>query len=277
MKRVRARITNTHVDLHGDRVSVEALRDMTRQISERYLPSFIQHDIRYPPAGRAVSAEVVPLEDGEFGLDAVLEYWEPQDTGEDLKGDGRTIHLLVADQATFAVAYDRSFLDEDGQRFVNELAALAGPDTKPELYVKKALDPISTLLIVAGAFAVGGMANGFFNKLGADLYDALKRRLKEFYRRKSQGDRLVDLQLIADAGDRRFEVHVIVSEPNPQKLEELFRRRFIGLDAVVDSARKVEPDVAKVVVEWREGRMILLYAVRSDGVPTVNGDPNTAL
>lgn len=52
-------MTTTHVDLHGDRMSLSVLESLASQIKERYLPININHDIRIPPVGRVVDAEVV--------------------------------------------------------------------------------------------------------------------------------------------------------------------------------------------------------------------------
>lgn len=98
---------------------------------------------------------------------------------------------------------------------------------------------------------------------------AITRAMRQFscYGRKREEDRFVDFRLTADTGQRRLEVHVIVSEPISEELEELFSRQFMGLDVIVESACKGERNVAKVVVQWSDGKMALLYSLRTDGVP----------
>ena len=190
MRLQRSRPSTTHVDLQGDRMALEALQDMARQISERYIPMTVQHDIRYPPVGRMVSAEVISLEDGEFALDAVSELWEPGDTSEVLRGDGRSIPLNVDDHLRFGVIYDRWFFDGEHQAFILDLSQLAGET--PELQMKKALEPVPILMLVAGGFALGSIASGFFNQLGSDVYEALKQRLKGFFKSAPERESLVD-------------------------------------------------------------------------------------
>lgn len=265
MKVIRTRISTTHVDLHGDRMTREALEGASKQISDHYIPIMWNHDIRYPPLGRTVSAEVVPLEDGEYALDTVGEYWEEGDTLESLRGDGRFLRLRTDDYVTFAVRHDRSFRDDKGEAFIRELGELAG--VEPQVEEKKALEPVSTLTIAVGAFALGTIAAGFLSRLGSDLYDALGDRLKSFFQRNPERECLVDFEFVVDHQERRIEAHVVVDKATPEKLEDLFRNRFAELDPIVESICRMVPDVARVVAECDEGEMRLRYAVRIDGVP----------
>lgn len=266
MKLLRSRISTTHVDLHGDRMTLQALQGAAQQLSQDYLSVMWNHDIRHPPLGRTVAAEVVPLENGEFALEATAECWEDGDTLESLRGDGRR-RLRVRDDEyeTFAVRYDRTFCDEEGHAFVHELAALAGVQPQPE--EKKALEPVSTLIIAAGAFTVGCVASGFFGKLGADLYDALKSKLRSFFHRNPERRCLLDFQFVTELDERRFEVHVLVDDVAPQKIERLFDQRFDQVDRIVQAVCRTVPDVAWVVLEWIDDEMRLRYVVRDDGVP----------
>ena len=61
IKKYKMRIATSHIDLHGERLSLEALNSLARQINERYLPINVNHDIRRPIVGRMVHAEVVRL------------------------------------------------------------------------------------------------------------------------------------------------------------------------------------------------------------------------
>jgi hypothetical protein len=270
MKRIRSRVSTTHVDLHGDRMTREALEGAAKQVSEYYIPILWNHDIRYAPLGRTVSAEVVPLEDGEYALETVGEYWEEGDSLESLSGDGRTLRVRTDDYDTFGVRYDRSFRDDDGRAFIGELSALAAAE--PQAEEKKALEPVSTLVIAAGAFALGGVAIGFLNRLGSDLYGALKERLKGFFQRNPQRETLVDFEFVLQNEEgRRFEVHVLVDRATAEELEELFANGFDQVDPIVDAICRSVPDAARIVLEWREREIHVRYVVATNGVP-LTGD-----
>lgn len=148
------RVSTTHVDRHNERFTRGALEGAAEQASTDYITVLWNHDIRYPPLGRQIAAEVVPLDDGEFALEATAELWERGDIAESLRGDGRSIRLHThEDYEKFAVRYDRTFRDPRGWSLVQELADMSG--TKPQEESKKALEPVSTLVIVSGAVRPG--------------------------------------------------------------------------------------------------------------------------
>lgn len=269
MKTLRGRVSTTRLDSHGERFTREALEGAAKQREREYVPVMWNHDPRIAPLGRVVAAEVVSLDDDEYGLDSIIQIWEANDDAAQLRGDGREIPLQVDDHPMYSVVVDRSFQDREGKQLVADLRELAGDGCEVSFYGKKAVDPVSTLMIAAGAFAVGGLANGFFGRLGSDLYDALSRRLGAFYERRQLGDGLLDLLLVAERGSRRFEVHILVSRPREASINSLFDGRFEALDAIVIPIAEHEPDLAKVVLEWRDGRLCPLYAVRRDAVPTI--------
>jgi hypothetical protein len=265
MIRTHSRIATTHVDLHGERFTRQALESAARQISECYIPILWNHDIRHPPIGRTVSAQVVRLPDGEYALDTVGECWEEGDTPESLGGDGRSLRIRTENYERFGVRYDRSFRDGDGQALVRDLSSLAG--IEPEFEGKKAAEPVSVLVIAAGAFAAGGIVHGFLGRLGSDLYDALKEKLKGFFQRNSERTCLIDFELLVEAEGHCFEVHVLLDEVNPQELEGLFSARFGKLDDIIDLISHAIPQVSRIVLEWKGGELRLRYGVRSDGTP----------
>lgn len=71
-------ISTTHIDAHNERMAKEALDSMAAQIRERYVPNLVNHDPDQQ-IGVALYAEVIPLEDGEHALIAVLGVFESED------------------------------------------------------------------------------------------------------------------------------------------------------------------------------------------------------
>ena len=62
---------------------------------------------------------------------------------------------------------------------------------------------------------------------------------------------------------------MIVDRPTSDSIVELFEGDFGALDSLVVQLAAAEPHLAKVVVEWRDGRLRPLYTVRSDAVPRI--------
>lgn len=266
MKKIQMIMASSHVDLHGDKLTREALQSMASQVKERYLPININHDVRYPPIGRLTSAEVVELPDGESALLGIGELFEESDTPESLVGDGRKIKIRDKDIATISVYYDRTFLDEEGQELISELSKISSEE--PTLTLKKALEPIQLLLIAAGVFVLGSIAQGFFKKIGSDLYEKLRDTLIKYYEKKPRSDQIIDFCFSVRQGERVFEVNVLVDKPSDTELNDLFTSGFKEVDALLTSLSIDEKmDIAKLVLEYKSRKLLVRYATRSDSVP----------
>jgi len=259
-------MATTHLDLHGERLSLEALNSLVCQINERYLPIDVNHDIRKPIIGRLVSAEIVELPDGEYAVDGIGEVFEPSDAGASLAGDGRKILIKTDNVETFSVYYDRTFMNQEGKELLQELEALSG--RKPQPTIKKALDPISLLLIGAGIFALGSTATGFFSKLGEDLYDKLKKTLVDYYKNKASEDKIIDFRFSIEKGDRVFEIHVLLNSPTEQIINDFFNNGLSKIDETLEFLySELAKDVARVVLEYKDNKLTFSYAVSSECVP----------
>jgi len=259
-------MATSHVDLHGDKLTREALQSSANQVKERYLPINVNHDIRYPPVGRVTSAEIVELPGGESALVGTGELFEESDTFESLVGDGRKMRVMNVDANTFSVFYDHAFLDKDGQELVSELSTISGE--KPTLFLKKALDPVQVLLIVAGVFVLGSVAQGFFKKIGSDLYEKLRDSLIKYCKTTSRSDNMIDFCFSVKQSGRVFEVHILVDRPSEVELNDLFASEFGGLDNLLASLSIDEKiDIAQVVLEYKNQKLTIRYATRSDCVP----------
>jgi len=269
MKKIQKIIATSHVDLHGDMIHPKALKDAVRQIKEKYLPYNIEHDIRRPPIGRIVSAKVAKLQDGQYALVATAELFEKSDSLESLTGDGRKIPIRDRDIQTADFNYDSTFLDKEGQELLHGLSQISGKIEGSREIVKKALEPVSTLLICAGVFIVGSIAKGFFSKLGSDAYEMLKNNLIRYFRnrKKISSEQILDFCFSAKQNNKIFEVHVLVVNPSEQKLDELFASRFNEIDNLLLSLPLSESDVARIVLEYENQTLLVRYALKSDSVP----------
>ncbi|HTU46541.1 MAG TPA: hypothetical protein VMF91_15850 [Bryobacteraceae bacterium] len=265
MRKARITILTTHVDLHGDRFAPEGLESTAAGINCRYLPLTVEHDLRIPPIGRIVSAEVTSLPDGEHAIEADVEIFEENDTPEVLAGDGRTVRISLDDIPTFIAEFDRSYESESGQRTLAALRSLS-PTSKTTPVVKKAVEPISMLIIAGGVFAFAAVATGFLNKLGSDLYDGLKKTLAGHFAGTSES-KLLDFRFTTVHEEDFVEVHVLVENPTPEVLESLFTSNFGGLDIFLSGIDPAELAIVRLVLKYKDDRLILLYALRKDCVP----------
>ena len=254
------------MDLHGDKMTVDVLRSAVIQINKEYLPININHDIRRPPSGRVVSAQVVELPDGEFALEGILEVFDETDTLESLKGDGRKIPVNNKDIEKFVVEYDRSFRTAEGQEFVKELECLS--QQKSVFKIKKAVDPVSVLIIAGGAFIVGSIAQGFFKNIGEDIYAKLKSKLSEYYSKKLRADQILDFNFTVKKQNGLFEVNMFLDNPTREDIEIFLDSGLKQLDTVLKNIpESALQDIANITVEFSKQKLLVKYAVREDAVP----------
>jgi hypothetical protein len=269
MRKEKVRMLTTHVDLHGDKFAFEGLEPMAEAFNKNYLPLTVEHDVRIPPIGRISSAEIVPLEDGEYAVDGTVEIFEKADTLASLAGDGRTLAIPHDDIPSFVVGYDRSYETKEGQQLLTALKALS-PASRSTEFAKKAFEPISTLVIGAGIFAFGAIAGGFFSRLGEDLYEGLKKVLASYFARTGQSaHRIIDFCFTVDHREHFIEVHILVENPTPELLESLFSSHFAGIDDCISNFDQDDWAVARVVLKYQDGRLNLLYILRRDCVPLI--------
>lgn len=265
MKIIQMVMATSHVDLHGEIISHKSLESLVDQINSQYLPINVNHDIRGQPIGRLISAEIINLPDGEIAVLGKGELFEKSDNLESLRGDGRRIKVKCNDIETILVSYDRSFDDSEGKELIRELSEISKEE--PIFALKKAFEPIPTLVISAGAFIVGAIATGFLRRIGYDLYDKLKQSLIKYYK-KQNTEQLLDFCFLMKEGSRFFETHVLVDNPTEQKLNELFTSNFKNVDVLLvslplDKAK----DISQLVLQYKEKKLVILYAVRNDAVP----------
>ena len=264
MKKLSGIFTSTHVDRHGDRMALSALEQARDHIHSQYIPYGIEHDPRIPPIGRVVSAEIKPLDDGEYALEGEVEFYEPGDKIS-LQEDGREIPIDSYDGDLLYVIYDMGFQTESDNIIISEINNIFG--TEPMQEVRKALEPIS-ILTIGGAFVLGQIAVGFLSRLGQDGYEHLKVRLKKLFRgRKKVPDSLLQLSFVLSVDEHEIEVDIIATNPSSHDIDALLDNSLSQLDIFLPQIINPHSKLKKLVFEQKEGKLRLRFGVRKDAVP----------
>lgn len=269
MKTKQQIIATTHVDLQFEKLSHSALESMARQINECYLPLDIEHDLRLPPVGRVVAAKIVALQDGESALVGTMEIFDESDAIDSINGDGRKIPIRDREIESIQLIYDRGLLDEDGQELIADLARISGKHEQPEHYVKKSLDPITIIIILAGLFPIEKIAEGFLTKLGEDSYNKLKSSLGKWLHKKesSTSEKVLDFSFAAVHNGKTVEVQVFITNPSEHDLEEFLDKALNRLDVLLALLPLDDFDVAQIVCEFKDHKLMVRHAIRNDAVP----------
>ena len=264
MKKIEMTLATSHLDRHGDILTLDFLKSLVNQINSTVSPLGVEHDPRVAPIGRIVSARLTELNDGHYAVEADAEVFEAGDeiplreTGE--------IPLRPAKVEVLEVSFDRAFLDPESQLAVREIANMFGSRAIRE--EKKSLDPLAVLTII-GAFTLGGIASGFLKKLGEDAYEGLKNHLKSLMSRKKESAEEVLLVFVfrTDFNGHAIEADVILSNPSQSEIDSFLSIGLTQLDPLLIAVLSHDESIRKAVLSYSEDRLSIAFVVRRDGVP----------
>jgi hypothetical protein len=232
-------------------------------MSTRYVPMLWNHDPRHPPLGRAVRGEVQQLDDGEWGLFAVLEVFEGDDAPP--LGD-RDMALREIAANVFTIVCDRTYRDDNDHALLDELR---GRGFRIEIEEKKAVEPLSILLIAAGA-AASMFAAGFLNKMGSHAWHALKAATQRLLatKRQQQIEYRLIFELQIHRPDGPLSVKVILDTPTTHLLEMFWTTGLGALERKALLLAASSPaDLRICVYAFTETGLVPKYAVRKDCFP----------
>ena len=258
-------VSSTHEDLDGDVMAPEAIHDMCRQFNEKFIPINIEHDPLCPPVGRVESARVVDLGNGHLGVEATILYYEPGDDLDALRNHEKSVALSVENGPGVVVSFDRSY---GHMKPPPEIAALGAiPGVTLSYDGKKGTDPISTLVVGAGVFAVAAFSKGFFGALGKDAYEALKGGLKRVFEGVSGDDKLLIMKIFVDFCDQAREVDLVLKNPSASDIDWLLGKGLFQIEQVVPKILEHRPDIAKIVAVYEDGTLQIQYGMTTDALP----------
>lgn len=265
MKPFEAIVSSTAIDAHGDMMTREALEKAAETFNKHILQMGVEHDPRHPPIGRFVEAWVEETPSGISVLKARGELFEAGDEMPRQVEKSLIQHEYTDGKAS--ISFDRSYEGEEDIKDIREIADRFG--TKPLFEAKKAVEPLSTLVIGAGAFVLGSIASGFFGSIGGDAYAWLKDKLKkliENQKNKSKEQLLVFEYTVIHNGHQLL-IQTIITNPSEADIVGFLSKAVYDLDAIHPGHFHEDHKLTRLVYFWRNGELSFQYAVRMDGYP----------
>lgn len=251
------------------RVPPEVIVEFAKQHNEEYISVTMGHDIRKPPIGRVCSAEVVVLDDGTHLLQGEAEIFEESDDFESIPKSEKVIKIWAEEVDRFQAFGNQTFEeDEDIAELYKQLRELGSGDPN-RAYREDSIEPLSLLIIGFGIFAIQGISNGFFSKLGEDLYEALKLKLKNIFEKKSlkHKENLLQFQFFVNSNAGKIiEVNVVITNPSQEDVDGFFHYVPAMLDTMLLGLPLDDLDLCRVVFSYKFTQLELLYVLRSDGL-----------
>jgi hypothetical protein len=265
MKRMKAVVSTTHVDSQGERMSREAIESLAESFSRSYIPVGVEHDPRIPPRGRISSGFVRERPDGEYEAIAIMELFDGEDESESAS-DLRELAIMAHESAGLTVSYDWTHRFEQDQSDIREIAKVFG--TAPVYDLKKAADPIS-IITIAGAFVLGGIATGFLGQIGIDGWNLVKKKLTDLFSRTEnrKGEQLLVFSALVKSNSVHVEVETVLTNPTPQDVDRFLASGLQVLDEVLPIYLQESPELRRLVFEAKGECIDLNYTVRKDGRP----------
>lgn len=260
----KIRMVTTHVDKHNERISIDALKDLINLVNQQYIPMGVEHDPRIPPVGRVISAQIEELSDGEFAVDGIAEIYEEGQEIE-FKDDGREIPIELPSEG-ITISPDRSYLQPNDKELLQELESLLKGEIKPQ--IKKSVEPIS-ILIIAASFMAGGIAQGFLSKIGEDIWEKLKSKINELVNSKTrvEKDRLLVFEFTVDLENNPLSLETILTNPRESEIRKFLDEGLEQLDKKTNHFFQHRHYLRKVVFEFKDSKLKVIFGLRKDGVP----------
>lgn len=265
MKRAEGVIATTLVDRQGEKMTREALEDIVNCMSKSLIPIGVEHDPREPPLGRMSSGLVRQRDDGEFEAVAILDLFEEHD--EPLPAsDAREIISRRHQADGLLISHDWTHRSPEDQADIAAISEVFG--NPPQYDIKKAADPISVITI-AGAFVLGGIASGFLKEIGSDGWKLVKPRLAALFSRPKQekGERLLSFSVLLEVEGTPIEIDIIHTSPSPEEVDEFLENGLSVIDSVLPYYLHNSKDVRRLVFEAKGKNVEIKFAVRRDCRP----------
>ena len=267
MKHIEVTLSSTQLDSHGDVMTREALESAAEKFKTHSIQMGYEHDPRHAPLGRLVDAWIEDLPSGVSVLKARGELFEPDDVlPEEI---GKPIVEKHHPGGPLRLAVDMSYQGCEFEDDITSLSEVLG--SKPQLEVKKAVEPLS-VLVVSGAFVLGAIASGFFGSIGSDAYALLKSKLKGMLakQRRRTTDQLMVFEFTISHHGHRVVVHTIGENPDDATVDGMLENVVYELDKVHQDLFSVDHHLGRLVYMYRQGELCFLYGVREDGYPVTD-------
>lgn len=244
----------TKLDLHGTVLPKEALEGFVQQINNApdAVALNVEHDVTVPPLGKILSAELVPLTDGEWGIEFTEEIFGQSGTLS-LGGQTFVVTRSSEDDRPFNAKFSQSdqlslSLDPMNLGGWNEYKAevrrIFGSDDHIAITVhaRKAAIPDPEVIIHLGNLVAAGwfaksigkaVAKDLAEKISKDiasLYDDLKVFISGFRERcMPRGASIPYLFVLRD----RFVVEFVMFDPSAEQVSNYLRE-----DSVVECLKR---------------------------------------
>lgn len=251
-------------DKAGEVMPVSVLQKMVEDINSHWVTIGIEHDPRIPPHGRILSAQLVHRENGYYAVEGEFQVFE---NGEEVPyaQDKAEIAQREVAPGEILLYRDKAYTDPELKQLTNELATALGAHIHEEF--KYSLDPISVLTVAVG-FVGLSLLTGFFQKMGEDLSDTVRSKLKDiFTKKRTAKEQLLVFLYAIRYTDRTVSAEVILTNPTSEDIDAFVLNGQYELARTLPKHLEAEHAIRQITYQYVDKRLVLCFAVRADAVP----------
>lgn len=189
-------LATTHIDLHHQRFTLNALEQMKGAINGEAKPLVTyDHDMAIPPAGKLLEARIELREDGEYQLVATQEFFEGiqwsalEDGTKVFKQESETDrhpfsnkYEKVSDE--YAVSFDSVNFEskEAVHSFIQEVKEQSGTEFEAGMHGRKSVIPDPEFIIQLSQVIAGYLlAKKLIDKVGDKVAELVAEDVAKFY------------------------------------------------------------------------------------------------
>jgi hypothetical protein len=134
--------------------------------------------------------------------------------------------------------------------------------------LKKSQEPI-TLLIIGASFIAGSIAGGFLNKIGEDVWESFKKKLVKLVDRKRQEGRdcLLAFEFTVHDEGQPLTLKTVLADLSESNINRFLQQGLKELDERTPHFFKNKYHLRKIVFEYNDGKLHVIFGLRKDAVP----------
>ncbi len=272
MTRRSIRIASTHAFQDYPAVTLDDLKRHLATIGHEIIPVYSVIDPRRPPIGRVVSGIIVGLEDGEYALDVSIELFGPDFVPEGGTSVDKRVAILNKPSGKFGIWCDMTSMTPEKTGALREISEILETQICSGSSTGKLQEEPFILTIGIGTLPFGYIAGTLSRRLTAEKILRLTETLTRMYTTpgEDQPDSLLIFDLdVPDRQQRSLLIEVVLTNPSGNDIESFFSGGFPELDRILPPFYLSRLHPKKIVMNYRDGRFRVLYAIQEKGIPMI--------
>ena len=166
---------------------------------------------------------------------------------------------MVLNDAILKITYVKGAFSNEEMDEIDDILTHFGK-VRRNYYLMDAIgEPMTSLIIFGLGVVTGGIATGFFNAMGSDIYQKLKRNVADILSRKKHTK-----EIIFSLFTNTTEVKIISLPSSVKEVENVFDTINVAKDIAIDALAKDDtPKMTEAIIKYEDGWTIDYGAYRS--------------